>query len=83
MRVLSSAGDEVGFAAQTVEPVAIRGDRLALLRLAATTADGYVSERLEVTEIDEQHRFVRTEIFDVDALADATATLDRWHLQQV
>jgi hypothetical protein len=80
LRALSSAGDEVGFSAQTIEPVALRGDRLALVQLTATTADGYISERLEVTEIDEQARFTRTEIFDVDDLARAVALLDDWYI---
>ena len=82
MRALSSAGDEIGFTLQTVEPIAVQGERLAVMHLTATTADGYLSERLEVTEIDEQGRFMRTEIFDLDAIADANATLNRWHLEQ-
>ncbi len=50
------------------------------MQLTATTADGYISERLEVTEIDEQGRFTRTEIFDVDDLARAVALLDDWYI---
>ena len=79
MRVLSSAGDDVGFTAQTMEPIAVRRDRLALTRIAATTTDGLISERLEVSEIDVEGRFARTEIFEADALADALVTLDRWY----
>ena len=77
MRTWSS--DDVGFTTQTMEPIAVRGDRLALTRFTATTAEGLISERLEVTESDEQRRFARTEIFDVDALADALETLDHWY----
>ena len=79
MRTLSRAGDEVGFTAQTTQPIAVRGDRLALFRLTATTADGLISERLEVTELDEEGRFARTEIFEPDTLADALETLDCWY----
>ena len=58
------------------ETLAVRGDRLALLR-QEFVADGYVTPALLVVETDEHDRIVRLETFAEDDLPRVVEELDR------
>ena len=57
------------------EPLAVRGDRLALFR-QEFVANGFVTPALLVVELDEHERISRLETFGDDDLASAVALLD-------
>ncbi|MEP6623712.1 MAG: nuclear transport factor 2 family protein, partial [Acidimicrobiia bacterium] len=57
------------------EPLAVRGERLALLRQEFST-DGYVTPALDVVELDADQRIVRLETYDEADLATVLASLN-------
>ena len=71
---LASTYDDVRF-----EALAVRGERLALLR-QEFVADGFVTPALLLVELDEAELIVRLETFAEDDLATAVDTLEeRFH----
>jgi hypothetical protein len=75
---------ELGVEAGRYEPLAIRGERLALgrHRYRGSTADGgsFENEFLQVQEVDERGRAVRTAVLEVDDLETAVDILDEWYV---
>ncbi len=63
------------FGIVTIEPVAVRGERLALVRLNAS-ADNMTFQLLSIYESDEAGRIRSSVIFDHDNLASALEELD-------
>ena len=74
---------EVDAGRPSFEPVAVlavRGDRLALVRWRVVFGNGFVSEMLGVQQFDELiERHERLVVFDVDDVDSALAELDRLH----
>ena len=60
-----------------VEPVAVRGDRLTLVRLRCVREPDFASSWLALYEYDEQGRLAHEIDFDEGDLAAALAELDR------
>ena len=58
-----------------VEPLAVRGDRLALLR-QEFTADGYVTDGVLLVELDERGSIFWLQSFDIADLPDAVDVLE-------
>ena len=71
---------DVGFDQFTIEPLAVRGDRLALGRFVFRADDGREVVFLSVSELNEAGRMCRAMHFDEDALTDAVAELDERYL---
>ena len=67
---------DVGMERLSVEPLAVRGERLVLARIQLSNAEGAVVPFLGVWETDSSGRFVRAVHLDDDAFADAVAELD-------
>ena len=65
-----------GYVIGTPEPVAVRGQRLALSRRVAQTPAGDESPVLALNELDEAGRWAAMTFFDEDALGDALDELD-------
>jgi hypothetical protein len=64
-----------------VEPIAMRGDRLALLRVTVQFSENdYVGSSLMLAEVDDTGRGVANILFDDDDVASALAELDRRHV---
>ena len=58
------------------EPIAVRGDRLALIRLHCGEPDGFPMRLLVVYELDAHGRIVREADFDDEQMDEARAELD-------
>jgi class 3 adenylate cyclase/tetratricopeptide (TPR) repeat protein/ketosteroid isomerase-like protein len=71
---------EVGFSAIWNEPIAIRGERLALSRAPHRSTDGAEMVFVSLTELDERGRLLRQDQYDEDDLATALAELDARYL---
>ena len=71
---------DVGFTTVDHVPVAIRGERLALLRRTWRRPDGFVLPVLVVVELDADGLFATNVMFDPDDLASALDELDRRYL---
>lgn len=70
---------DVGLRSVTVDRLAVRGDHLALDRLAFETADGLLVERLTVGEVDDNDQICFFASFDPGDLERANALMDeRW-----
>jgi hypothetical protein len=67
---------ELGIERVVWTPIATRGDRLALFRTSSTTSDGFEVERLVVSAVDGDGRFVSHVLLDCDQLDAAYAELD-------
>ena len=67
----------VGFDSMTQEPIAIRGERLALMRRAWRNPDGFDLEVLALQELDDAGLVAHNVLFDPDDLALALVDLDR------
>ena len=72
----SAANFDVGFDAMDRRPIAVRGEHLALFRIAWTSTDGRFVPFLSVFESDGIGRLVRSTHFDEDDLVAALAELD-------
>ena len=70
---------EQGYEILPPEPLAVRGDDLALTRVRARTPGGDESVLLSLNELDDG-RLVRSTVFDEDDLATALAELDERYL---
>ena len=65
----------------TFDVLAVRGDRVALIRMSCTTTDGFVVTSLNVVEADDDHLMSRMMTFDESDLAAAVEELDaRWRV---
>ena len=71
---------DVGFDQFTIQPLAVRGDRLALGRFVFRADDGREVVFLSVSELNEAGRMCRAMHFDEDALTDAVAELEIQYL---
>jgi ketosteroid isomerase-like protein len=67
---------DVGFDHLGLEPLAVRGERVALARLEWTSDDGRVVRFLGLYETDDDGRFVRGAHFEEDDLITASAELE-------
>ena len=67
---------EVGFDRLSISPIAVRGDQLALARLAWSSVDGRTVDFLGVYETNADGRFVRGAHYDEGDLDTALAELD-------
>ena len=65
----------------SLEPVAVRGDRIALGRLAAGDDAGNESITLNAVEVDAAGRFVRLTYFDNEDEIAAIDLLDEWYIE--
>ena len=71
---------EVGFTTVTTVPIAVRGERLALLRRTWHQADGFDLPLLAVGEVDADGRTTANVMFDAEDMAAAVAELERRYL---
>lgn len=71
----------VGFDRATHVPVAVRGERVAVIRLEWQTDGGDLLSFLQVWEADEGHQATRLALFDDDNLVDALELLEDWYLE--
>ena len=60
----------------TIEPVAVRGNRLALFRVAMVTDSGFISPMLIVSDCDAHGRLCRQAVFDDDSTDDLLTAFD-------
>jgi hypothetical protein len=67
---------DVGFVSSTIEPVAVRGDRLFLFKLVSGTADGLELAVLSLVELAPSGRFAYTAWYDEGDLDAAIDELD-------
>jgi class 3 adenylate cyclase len=67
------------FGPTTFEPVAVRGDRLALVRTRAVAPSGFELVSLGVVEIDDDGRFCSWTFFDESDLVAALEELEQRH----
>jgi len=67
---------ELGVASTRFTSLAVRGDRLALVRAHMTTRERYEIELIIVVEVSPDGRFLSVVTLDADALAEAAAELD-------
>ena len=73
---VNAAGIYEVFGVVRPEPVAVRGERLALVRLHCGEAPAFTMQLLVVYELDDAGRIVREVDFDEDDLAAGVAELD-------
>ena len=71
---------DVGFTGVDHEPLAVRGDRLALFRRTWRRPDGFDLQMLDVVGIDEEGRQTVNVLFDVSDLASSLDELERRYL---
>ena len=76
----AAAIEEVfGVASRSFDVVAVRGDRLALLRARVTNTEGFGIEGLLVVEVSENGQLTRSVYFDETDLLAARSELDARH----
>jgi hypothetical protein len=74
---LTRALAQVGFTSMTNDPLATRGDTLALFRRVWHHPDGFEVPLLALMELDDSDRMIANVMWDVEDLAAAIAEFDR------